>query len=630
MHGIRDLNSSIADTLGISPVEAILPTVALLLFRKLRTRRKMRDPAVIVDAIAAQYPDFPELLPILESLDLAEAELHHDLGDAPPLYEILVDPQLRKLRGQFYTPTPIVEWLLDKVKYNGAGDGLLLDPACGAGVFLGIAAQRKLRALRSHLEPADILKSIQMSICGLDRDPLACSLARLNLLWVTSPLWLQENAHLSEPFRIGAHDSPQYLGGTLLEMRGPVPRQGYHWVVGNPPFIEAKKLGASEKRLCRQLFPDICWGAFDYSVAFVAAGWHALNEEGRLGFVLPNKILVTRYASKMRKRLFSRGHLEIVADISRSEYFAGTAVYPILLVAQKRSATRSYLISTARSRGLPSASNEVRVPSERWMSIQPGHPWVCFRSNEERDLLFKILDSTPVRLGDIFHLKTTVSFHRKGMRERYISLTRPAQSGFPYLGGTSFARENEVKSYRVKWKGYWIRYAQEELRREKNPLPPLSNFLRPKVIFCQHARSMTAYADLQGRWITKDVYPIAFPISNEGGNELVKFAVGYSNSPIFDFIYGLVYRGIQISSGYLHYLPFYLMSVPLPQIEGSDRKEISRHVQRIQDEFSKDPLRGKAMQRSLQGRIDEIIGKAFGLTRQDFDTIKKTLAWFTE
>jgi len=630
MQGIKHLNSSIADSLGISPVEAVLPTVAFLIFKKLRGCQKMGDLAALVDAIASQYPDFAELVPILESLDLPKSELHHDVGDSSPLYEILLDPQLRKMRGQFYTPTPIAEWLLDKVGYDGTGDGSLLDPSCGAGVFLAEAAQRRLQALRRNSKPADILESIHRSICGLDRDQFACSLARLNLLWVTSPLWLEGDAHLTRPFKIGPHDSLQYLSGSLLEMEGRVSRGGYDWVVGNPPFIEAKKLGALEKNLCRQLFPDICWGAFDYSVAFVAAGWHALREGGRLGFVLPNKILVTRYASKMRKWFLSRGQVQTVADISRSEYFGRTAVYPILLVAQKRGSDRSYSISTARSRHLPSASNEVLVPSERWMSIEPGYPWVCFRSEEERDLLFKIIDSTPVRLGDVFQLRTTVSFHQKGMRERYVSSTRPVENGFPYLGGVSYASENEVKKYRVKWKGHWIRYAQEELRREKNPLPPLSNFLRPKVIFCQHARSMTAYADGEGHWVTKDVYPIAFPKGDERVDELVRFGTGYFNSLIFDFIYGLLYRGIQIRNGYLHYLPFYLMVVPVPQINDSDRQAISRFVQRIQDELSRDPIAGDNVRQSLQADIDRIIAEAFGLTSGDLDTIRETLAGFAK
>jgi len=630
MQGIKHLNSSVADSLGISPVEAILPTVAFLIFKKLRARHKMPDPAALVDAIASQYPDFADLVPILEPLDLAKSELHHDIDDTSPLYEILVDPQLRKMRGQFYTPTPIVEWLLDKVGYDGTGDGFLLDPSCGAGAFLAVAAQRRLQGLRHNSKPADILESIHRSICGLDRDQFACSLARLNLLWVTSPLWLEGDAHVTRPFKIDSHDSLQYLSGSLLEMEGRVPRAGYDWVVGNPPFIEAKKLGAFEKNLCRQLFPDICWGAFDYSVAFVATGWHALNEGGRLGFVLPNKILVTRYASKMRNWLLSRGQVQTVADISRSEYFGRTAVYPILLVVRKRESEHSYSISTARSRHLPSESSEVRVPSERWMSIEPGYPWVCFGSDEERDLLFKIIDSTPVRLGDLFQLRTTVSFHQKGMRELYISSTRPVENGFPYLGGVSYAKENEVKKYHVEWKGYWIRYAEEELRREKNPLPPIGNFLRPKIIFCQHARSMTAYADGEGHWVTKDVYPIAFPKEEEGVDELVRFGTGYFNSPIFDFIYGLLYRGIQIRNGYLHYLPFYLMSVPVPQINDFDRQAISRSVQKIQDEFSRDPIEGENLRESLQADIDRIIAEAFGLSSRDFGTIGETLAGFAK
>ncbi len=95
------------------------------------------------------------------------------------VYQNLIPPKLRKSLGEFYTKDWTANLILDEIGY--AGEGTLLDPACGSGTFLVAAIQR----MKSHLagEPPDrVLHQIINSVIGFDVNPMAVMTARLNYL----------------------------------------------------------------------------------------------------------------------------------------------------------------------------------------------------------------------------------------------------------------------------------------------------------------------------------------------------------------------------------------------------------------------------------------------------------------
>lgn len=102
------------------------------------------------------------------------------------LYQELVDPSTRHDLGEFYTPDWLAEFTLKEAGFPPANvdlghkdEALLLDPACGSGTFLFIAAHR-LRA--SGLEGERLVDVCQRHLAGLDVHPLAVAIARTNLV----------------------------------------------------------------------------------------------------------------------------------------------------------------------------------------------------------------------------------------------------------------------------------------------------------------------------------------------------------------------------------------------------------------------------------------------------------------
>ncbi len=113
------------------------------------------------------------------------------------LSELAAKPVERKGKGVYYTPSEVVQYIVSETVGRFIGDNRrdriheikILDPACGSGSFL-IRAYDEL--LRYHAQSSDrpvdhifadereiILKN---SIFGVDLDPQAVEIARLNLL----------------------------------------------------------------------------------------------------------------------------------------------------------------------------------------------------------------------------------------------------------------------------------------------------------------------------------------------------------------------------------------------------------------------------------------------------------------
>jgi hypothetical protein len=98
------------------------------------------------------------------------------------VYQLLVDPDSRKLLGEFYTPDWLAEWTLRESNFNTTDD--LLDPSCGSGTFLFTAVQLlRAQGLRGH----HLVRHVFQHVAGLDVHPLAVMIAKANLLLALLP-----------------------------------------------------------------------------------------------------------------------------------------------------------------------------------------------------------------------------------------------------------------------------------------------------------------------------------------------------------------------------------------------------------------------------------------------------------
>lgn len=98
------------------------------------------------------------------------------------LYQELVDPDQRKLLGEFYTPDWLAELMVTEVLKDNP-ELSVMDPSCGSGTFLFKTISYKISALRKKgWDESKILNHILESVVGFDVHPLAATIAKTNYL----------------------------------------------------------------------------------------------------------------------------------------------------------------------------------------------------------------------------------------------------------------------------------------------------------------------------------------------------------------------------------------------------------------------------------------------------------------
>lgn len=258
------------------------------------------------------------------------------------LYSRLNDPEDVKRFGKFYTPTSIASYILKRLGYPGTGEGTLLDPACGAGVFL-VEAARSFLAARPEAHWEDLVGAIR----GIDLDPVAVLIARTRLLEVA----LEAGLEIGEaPFRVECRDAldAETDGGTLFD--GFTRRSGIEeaeYVVGNPPY---GKVHSSDPRIAQ--YRGTVYGHANLYGIFLALAVERLSEGGRLGFVLPRSFASGLYFRNLRRHLLDTLCFDEIAVFgARNNVFPGVLQETLLLMASKESRSGATVVWEPRDPG---------------------------------------------------------------------------------------------------------------------------------------------------------------------------------------------------------------------------------------------------------------------------------------
>lgn len=112
------------------------------------------------------------------------------LGD---LYQHYFDPETRKALGEFYTPQPVIDYIMDGVDYNvGVSGERLIDPSCGSGTFLVEAVKRYIEDVKRYNDDPDWEKHLTdlcttPHIVGLDIHPFAVLMAQIRFMVAILP-----------------------------------------------------------------------------------------------------------------------------------------------------------------------------------------------------------------------------------------------------------------------------------------------------------------------------------------------------------------------------------------------------------------------------------------------------------
>lgn len=179
--------------------------------------------------------------------------------------KLIENASAEKLRGGFYTPEPIAEFIL-RWGINGSTDFDILEPSCGDGVFL---------------EQLKKLNSTYNSITAIEFDEVEAKKA--------DKIELKNKQIINDDFHT-------YCNNT---------KRRFDLIVGNPPYIRFQFFDREQQAEAADIFNK---AGLKYSkltnawVSFVVGSSLLLKDKGgKIGFVLPAEILQVSFALQLRQ-----------------------------------------------------------------------------------------------------------------------------------------------------------------------------------------------------------------------------------------------------------------------------------------------------------------------------------------
>jgi len=572
-------------------------------------------------------PDSETILRILFTLNRYNfAKVDRDL--LGKLYEQYLEPEERKRLGEFYTPEEVIDYILNGVGYSSDQQiegKLLLDLACGSGGFLVRSIKILVDRLKTKGFNAEtILREAQRSIYGFDINPFAAHLAETNLLFQVIDLlneakkanpdfWMQKfNIFVTDSLRLPKQARPgqksflepeesAYVEDaqivTQIKARQGVFSEGFSFVIGNPPYVRTQRITSETKKRLAHDYGNIHQGRFDLYIFFLGLGINLLNQiDGKLGFIVPGKFLVTENGGKLRQYTLNKVAIRQIVNISQSKVFKDVSNYPVIVIFERQEDVGNRDNSQIR---VVTWQNESIDGLSRLAQGKPGEGLAYqdyyirqgrFASNfdkvfdigstEETYTLCQKISTGCRKLVDIVetHQGIITGKQEAGDTARLKNII-PA-SDMPSLTPDRVALckkvidgKNMPDRYTVDWLNEYLIYAPEELTAPRET----GWFESEKIIIKKFGMRLTATYDSQGFYCLETLY---IGLLKDKSYRL-KYILALLNSSILDFYYRASFGMLHIGSNYMQYLTHWLDNLPIKPAPPQKQAELASLVDNI-------------------------------------------------
>lgn len=534
-----------------------------------------------------------QLLDLLNKYDFKDV----DTDLMGKLYEQFISKEERILLGQVYTPDEVTDYILTRVGYTVDADlknKKIIDISCGSGAFILRAANILIKNLKNRkYDCYSIFEAVRNNIWGLDINPFSLKLTEINLLFAILDLLREIRNHNSafktKEFNLFLTNSvnKKFSGDNetifCLKNRMGEFKSGFDFVVGNPPYLEAKKMPNELKKLCRENFPEVTKGAFDLYFCFIKMALDLLNSDGMFGYIIPNKVQVLKSARWLRKYILDNFSIEEIVDISNLEVFKNISVYPILLFIKNKKMSNNKIktfdsISKLKKIEL-GEDKPVEINQTDFLNSEDFIFYTLPREEIGLKIYNKITTANLPRLKEYLDIRWGISFHKRDIINKFVFREPIGSNPKPILGADIYSRDSEVFQYQIKWNGFWIDYDEEKAKKMGNPFPPREIFETPKLIIRQNAERLTVAVDSKGKWYLKDVF-FSGRLTEKAKKEGIslEFLSSVLNSKVLNYYYSILFKGGHVNNGYLHFLVSYLNTVPIALITPNEQFEIVKKV----------------------------------------------------
>ncbi len=394
-------------------------------------------------------------------------------------YDKSLSTEKRKKAGVFYSPINIVDYILNvtvgalfenKISIENLQNIKILDPACGDGIFL-IEAYKKLihyyqKNFKDFKNPEKFI--VENNLFGVDTDKKAVELSIKKLYEASGAVCknIQQGNSLIADETIAGNLAFDW--NTRFE--NVMQLGGFDVIIGNPPYIYSrnKKISESEQIYYRNNYSFIQHRVNTYFL-FIEKSYKLLNNNGYLGFIIPNTWMTVNSFSELREFIITKtSELSIINIFDKM--FSDANVDTCLLRFKKDCPTT---VKLGEFR-----NNEINILGNFTISDFQSPDYLINFSANKNILTTRILEkinanSKPLEeyaeivMGIVAYIegegKPTVN--KEDIKKRiYHSFEKKDETWVKYFDG------KDIKRYTYNWSGLWIKYGINLARRRQEHL----------------------------------------------------------------------------------------------------------------------------------------------------------------
>ncbi|TAD95433.1 MAG: hypothetical protein EAZ97_15470, partial [Bacteroidetes bacterium] len=263
-------------------------------------------------------------------------------------YENSLDSAFRKQEGIFYSSEIVAQYLVNQAvgEYLLESKNLfedlqkitILDPSCGAGVFLLTTFDYLLQFYQKHFPKFSDLESIKKHIIennlfAVDLDIQAVEIAKKQLF--------EKSNYFSNNIKRGNSliDDPKITEWAFdWKKQFPNIKNGFDIVIGNPPYVRADLDDAQyqkERKWITEHY-EFLYEKWDLMTAFYERALKfLLKKEGAFSFISSNAINTSKYAEKLQKWMCENFDIKSIDYFENIEVFEGVGVIPTIIAIKK-------------------------------------------------------------------------------------------------------------------------------------------------------------------------------------------------------------------------------------------------------------------------------------------------------
>lgn len=408
------------------------------------------------------------------------------------------------------------------------------------------------------------------------------------------------------------------------------PRPGFDLVIGNPPYVNARLLsriaGSQVKQYLKRHYACAV-GSFDLYVLFLERSYQLLREGGVCGMIVPNKVATADYARPCRRLLLRRTRLEQIIDLASVDVFAGTGVYPYILVWTRQPAPPSHQITIREvlqgpdpidgdpAGGDPSCGRSTRQVLQSSLDAEAGFQLHASLDVESR------CDSQPLSAVADLHSGTTgftAAALAQRLRER--SETPSAESAGE---GFDFIVSGNIDRYAIRAGN--VRFMGRRFRRPYLPLhdQTLSDakrrlFASAKLVVAGLTRRIEAAWDSGGLALGVQVYAVQ-PHADDA-----HYLLALLNSKLLTYLFRIRFPAKRLSGGFHSINKGQLGRLPIRRIDHGQPAQRRAHdrlvalARQLERQFAAPAASGDAadrarVTRSLERDLDQAVYALYGV-----------------